>query len=168
MLRLDTICDIVTVYPVSLTSSSTMHNVNTKSQNPFANTQVPIFQFQTPQTTRSSPTLKRPLAKYLLPATSSAINYAYQNTPERSPLRKLLADIFAYNVKPETLNEDILSFPAEFMADVLLINMKRLPLRLKEEEADFDKNADKYRVHDSSSTRNDRKQGMSEDVEVRG
>lgn len=102
--------------------------------------------------------LEESVAKYLLPATASAIHYAYQNTLESSPLRKLLADIFAFNVKPETLDEDILSFPAEFMADVLLINMKRLPLRLKEEAADFDNNADKYHVYDSSSTRNDRKQ----------
>lgn len=102
--------------------------------------------------------LEESVAKYLLPATASAIHYAYQNALESSPLRKLLADIFAFNVKPETLDEDILSFPAEFMADVLLINMKRLPLRLKEEAADFDNNADKYHVYDSSSTRNDRKQ----------
>ena len=54
------------------------------------------------------------------------------------------ADRYAFNVKPETLDEDILLFPAEFMADVLLINMKQLPLRLKEEAADFDNNADKY------------------------
>lgn len=46
--------------------------------------------------------------------------------------------------------------------------MKRLPLRLKAEEADFDENADKYHVYDSSSTPNDRKQRTSEDVEVRG
>lgn len=46
--------------------------------------------------------------------------------------------------------------------------MKRLPLRLKAEEADFDENADKYHVHHSSSTPNDRKQRTSEDVEVRG
>ena len=104
------------------------------------------------------PGLEESVAKYLPPATASAIHYAYQNTLERSPLRKLLTDIFAFNVKPETLDEDILSFPAEFMADVLLINMKRLPLRFKEEAADFDNNADKYHVNDSSSTRNDRKQ----------
>ena len=54
------------------------------------------------------------------------------------------------------------------MADVLLINMKRLPLRLKGEEAAFDQNADKYHVPDSSSTPNDRKQRTLEDVEVRG
>ena len=71
------------------------------------------------------------------------------------------------SVKPETLDEDILSFPAKFMANILLINMKRLPLRLKEEEAGFDKNADKYHVHDLSSTRNNRKQRISEDMEVR-
>ena len=57
------------------------------------------------------------LAKYLPSVTSGAISYAYQNTSERSPLRKLLAYIFVYNVKPETLNKDILSFLAEFMAE---------------------------------------------------
>lgn len=79
-----------------------------------------------------------------------------------------MTDIFAYDVKPEVLYEGRLSFPARFMADILFIAQKRLPLRLDGEEADFDKNADKYHVHDSSSTRNDRKQRTSEDVEVRG
>lgn len=46
--------------------------------------------------------------------------------------------------------------------------MKRLPFRLKAEDADFNKNADKYHVHDASSTRNDRKQRTSRDVNVRG
>lgn len=54
------------------------------------------------------------------------------------------------------------------MAKVLLISMRRLPLRLSQEESDFDKNADKYHFHDSSSTRNDQKQRASEDVEARG
>ncbi len=114
------------------------------------------------------PAHEEPVTKYLPPATASAITYAYQKTPERSPLRKLLTDIFAYDVKPEALFEDILSFPAEFISDLLLITMKRLPFRLKAEDADFDKNADKYHVHDASSTRNDRKQRTSGDVKVRG
>ncbi|MCJ1386407.1 hypothetical protein MMC17_009533 [Xylographa soralifera] len=78
--------------------------------------------------------------------TSTAIQYAYQNTLTDSPLRKLLADIFAYNVKPDALDEDILSFPVEYLADVLVINMKRLPLRLDEEKADFDVNAKTYHI----------------------
>lgn len=49
-----------------------------------------------------------------------------------------MADIFAFNVKPETLDESLLGLPAEFMADVVIINMKRLPLRLGNEKADFD------------------------------
>jgi len=44
------------------------------------------------------------------------------------------------------------------MADVLLINMKRLPLRIKDEKVDFDTSTDKYHVRDSSSSRGDRKQ----------
>ena len=84
---------------------------------------------------------------YLPPATASAINYAYSNTLERSPPKKLLADIFA--LEPETLDGDILLLPAEFMADVLQTNMKQLSLRLK--EANLDKNA-----------------RTSEDVEMRG
>jgi len=117
----------------------------------------PHFDFQKYHTTKTTPVLEEPVAKYLPPATSSAITYAYQNTPERSPLRKLLTDIFAFNIKPETLDEDILLFPAKFMADILFINIKRLPLRLNEEEADFNKNANKYYIHDLSSTRNRRK-----------
>ena len=166
---LDVIRDRATEQHVSLPTPNTTYETYARPQTTFWSAQRPILDLpQDPFSTSHSPGLKKPVAKYLPPATSSAINYAYQNTPERSPLRKLLADIFAYNVKPEILDEDILSFPAEFMADVLLINMKRLPLRLKAEEADFDENADKYHVHDSSSTPNDRKQRTSEDVEVRG
>ena len=51
---------------------------------------------------------EKSLAKYLPSVTSSVINYAYQNASERSPLRKLLTHIFAYNVKPETLNKDLI------------------------------------------------------------
>lgn len=117
----------------------------------------------------TNPSLGKSVAKSPPPATVSAIQYAYQSTPEHSPLRKLLADIFAYNVEPETLNEDILCFPIEFLADVLLTNMKRLPFRLNEEEAaDFDKNADKYHVHDSLGTLDNRDEKTSEDVEARG
>lgn len=72
----------------------------------------------------TSPGLKDPVAKYLPPATASAIHYVYQNTSERSPLRKLLTHIFASNVRPETLDEDILLFPPEFVADILHTIMK--------------------------------------------
>ena len=89
---------------------------------------------------------EEPRGKYFPPATSTAIQYAYQNTLTDSPLRKLLADIFAYNVKPDALDEDILSFPVEYLADVLVINMKRLPLRLDEEKANFDVNAKTYHI----------------------
>lgn len=84
-------------------------------------------------------------------------------------MRKLLAGIFAYSVQPETLSENILFFPIEFLADVLLANMKRLPFRLNEEEAaDLDKSADKYHLCDSLSSPDDRNQNTSEDVEARG
>jgi hypothetical protein len=165
---LDAIRDRATEQRVSLPTPHSTYETYAKPQTLWGSAPRPLFDFQIYQTTKTSPVLEEPVAKYLPPATSSAITYAYQNTPERSPLRKLLTDIFAFNVKPETLDEDILLFPAEFMADVLLINMKRLPLRLSEEEADFDKNADKYHVHDSSSTRNRRKERTSEDVKARG
>lgn len=103
------------------------------------------YQFKTPNKLPFSQAPKA-LKKYFSPATSEAIHYAYQNTPTGSPLQKLLADLFAYNVKPDALTEDIRSFPTEFIADVLLINMKRLPLRLENEEADFEMNAIKYHV----------------------
>ena len=162
---LDAIRDRATEQHASLVTSDTTQNTYVIPQNTFGYTQVPTFQYQTLLAT--SPTLEKPLASYLSPATSSAIHYTYQNTPEGSPLRKLLADIFAYNVKPETLDEEILSFPAEFMADVLLINMKRLPLRLENEKADFDVSTNKYHVRDSPSTRCDRKQRVFKDMEVR-
>lgn len=106
-----------------------------------------------------------PVPKYLPPATSRAIHHAYQNTPEASPLRKLLADIFAFNVKPDMLEESLLMLPAEFMADVLTINMRRLPLRLADEKADFDISADKYHIPDTHSDRKPRVfQGLSDET----
>ena len=60
-----------------------------------------------------------------------------------------MADIFAFNVRPEMLDEDLLVLPAEFMTDVLIINMKRLPLRLVGEKVDFDISTEKYYVHDT-------------------
>ena len=166
---LDVIRDRATEQYVSLTTPNTNHGIYAKPQGLFRSAQRPVFGLQNYQTTITSPGFKEPVAKYLPPATASAVHYAYQKTSERSPLRRLLTDIFAYDVKPEALyEEDSLSFPAQFMADVLFITKKRLPLRLNGEEADFDKNADKYHVHNLSSTCNDRKQRTSEDVEVRG
>jgi len=117
----------------------------------------------------TNPSLGKSVAKSSPPAIVSAIQYAYQRTPEHSPLRKLLADIFAYNVEPKALSEDILFFPIEFLANVLLINMKRLPFKLNEKKAaDFGKNVDKYHIHDSLGTLDNRDEKTSEDVEARG
>ena len=166
---LDVIRDRATEQHVSLTTPNTNHGIYERPQGYSWSTQPPVFRQQNYQTTVTSPGFEEPVAKYLPPATASAVHYAYQKTSERSPLRRLLTDIFAYDVKPEALyEEDSLSFPAQFMADVLFITKKRLPLRLNGEEADFDKNADKYHVQDLSSTSNDRKQRTPEDVEVRG
>ena len=164
---LDTIRDLATEQHGSLATPNTVYEQYAKPQSIFGSAPRPVFGLPKYQTT-TSPGLEEPVAKYLPPATASAIRYAYQKTSELSPLRRLLTDIFAYDVKPEALYEDFQSLPAEFMADVLLITKKRLPFRLKAEEADFDKNADKYHVHDSSSIPNDRNQRTSEDVEVRG
>ena len=166
---LDVICDRATEQRVSLTSPNTNHEIYAKPQGFFRSTHPPRFGVQNYQTTMTSPDFDEPVAKCLPPATASAVRYAYEKTSERSPLRRLLTDIFAYDVKPEALyEEDSLSFPAQFMADVLFITKKRLPLRLNGEEADFDENADKYHVHNLSSTCNDREQRTPEDVEVRG
>ena len=102
----------------------------------------------------TSPEPEKSDVKYLPPATFIAIQHAYRNTLEGSSLRGLLTDIFAFNVKAETLEEDILALPTEFIADVVIINMKRLPLRLGDEKAHFDKGAEQYYVQD---TRLDRK-----------
>lgn len=112
--------------------------------------------------------LKKLVAKYLTPTSASVIYYVYQNILERSPLRKLLIDIFIYNVKIDTLNENILLFSVEFIANILFINIKRLSLRLYKKKIDFNKNADKYHVDDLSSTFNNRKQRTFEDVKVGG
>lgn len=160
---LDAIRDRATEQHVSPASPDTIHNTRVLPPNPFAYARVPAFQFQ-PFGASPSPALNEPLANYGPPATANAVHFAYLNTPTDSPLRKLLADIFAYNVKPGALHEDIMSFPPAFMADVLLINMKRLPLRLKDEEADFDVNAKKYHIEDSLGTRSSRKPRVLEDV----
>ena len=166
---LDVIRDRATEQHLSPTTPNTNHGIYAAPSGPFWTAQRPVFGLQNYQTTMTSPGSEEPVAKCLPPATASAVHYAYQKTSEGSPLRRLLTDIFAYDVKPKALyEEDSLSFPAQFMADVLFITKKRLPFRLNGEEANFDKNADKYHVHISSSTCNDRKQQTSEDVEVRG
>ena len=135
----------------------------------FVSAQRSPFGWSTEYAGMANPSLGKSVAKTPPPATVSAVQYAYQRTPEHSPLRKLLSDIFAYNVEPGMLNENILSFPIEFLADVLLTNMKRLPFRLDEEAAaDFDENADKYHIHDSLDTPDNRDEKTSEDVEARG
>ena len=159
---LDAIRDRAVEQHVSQKTPNTTYHTYVKPQTPFGS-QRPIFDLLQNEATTTSPAYEEPVTRHLLPATASAITYAYQNTPERSPLRELLADIFAYNIKPEALCEDILSFPIEFMRDVLFITMKRLPFRLKAEEAKFDKNAKKYHAHVSTSSRNDRTQRSSED-----
>ena len=166
---LDLIRDRATEQYVSVKTPITDHQIYTNQQGLFGSAQRPLFGLQRYQTTTTSPGFEEPVVNYLPPATASAVHYAYQKTSVGSPLRRLLTDIFAYDVRPEALyEENSLSFPARFMADVLFVTKKRLPLRLNGEEADFDKNADKYYVHDSLSTRNDWERRTSEDVEVRG
>ena len=156
---LDVIRDRATEQHVSPTAPKTYHEIDAEPQNFLRSVQRPVLGLQGFQTTPTSSGFKEPAAEYLPPATASAVHYAYRNTSEHSPLRKLLTDIFAYDVKPEALyGDDRLSFPAQFMADVLFITKKRLPLRLKGEEADFDKNADKYHVQESSSACKKREQ----------
>ena len=153
---LDAIRDRAVEQHVALTAPITASKARAMPQANFGLTQRPIFyQDEAPE---------EPVAKCLPSVTAGAITYAYQNTPETSPLRKLLADIFAYDVEPEALEEDVQSFPAQFIADVLLIAMKRLPFRINTEKADFDKNAKDYHVQNSSSTHQDRIQRTPEDM----
>ena len=99
------------VFP--LTTPNTNHETYAKPQGLFGSAQRPVFGLQNYQSTITSPGFGKPVAKYLPPATASAIHYAYLKISERSPLRRLLTDIFAYDVKPEALyEEDSLSFPA--------------------------------------------------------
>ena len=165
---LDVIRDRATEQYVSLTTPNTNHGIYAKPQGLFGSAQRPVFGLQNYQTPMTSPGFEEPVAKYLPPATASAVHYAYQKTSERSPLRRLLTNIFAYDVKPEALyKEDSLSFPAQFIANVLFITKKRLPLRLNGKKTDFDKNTNKYHIHNLSSTCNNRKQRTSKDVKVR-
>ena len=160
---LDAIPDRATGQHVSTESPEPTSHIHGKSQSPFAFTPGSGFSLQRYQTKTVT---EKPSTIYLPPATSSAIHYAYLHTPEGSPLRKLLADIFAYNVKADTLNEDLQSFPVEFMVDVLLTNIKRLPLRIKEEKADFDVDMSKYYIHKSSNAGCDRRQRVFGDMQV--
>ena len=161
---LDAIRSQATEQHISLVDSSPNYDTYAKPQSTLNFAQPQFSCFHEDEPIPPSPPPEEPVAKHLLPATANAIRYAYQNTLGDSSLRKLLADIFAFNVKPESLNEEISLLSPEFMADVLFINMRRLPFRLGEEEADFDRNADKYHVLNSSNTPNDRKQRVFEDM----
>ena len=151
---LDAIRDRATRQHTSLTPS-TISKMPPEPQNAFWN--PPLVPFPTVNTSMTSPDREKSDTKYLPPATATAIHYAYQNAPDGSPLRTLLADIYAFNVKPEMLDEGPLVFPVQFMADVLVINMRRLPFRLKDENADFDISTERYYVQ---HTKADRKSGM--------
>ena len=67
-----------------------------------------------------------------------------------------MTDIFVFNVRPKMLDENLLMLSASFVADVLIINMKRLSLRLRDEKADFDISTEKYHVHDTGPERKSR------------
>ena len=148
---IDAIRDLATKQHRSLTSPIKFHEQRAVPPAPFVWRSQPGWGVFNDQRT-TIVALEEPVTKYVPPVTASAIHYAYQETSQSSPLRRLLADIFAYDVKPEVLYDEYQSFPTEFLADVLLTTKKRLSLRLENEEADFDMNADKYHVPDSSST----------------
>ncbi len=142
---LDAICDRAAGRDISETTPDTNGETIARPQGIFGSHTAPIFgATDLMRTTRLG--FETAAQKYLPPAISSAILYAYDHTPESLPLRKLLTDIFAFNVKPQAWDESLLTLPVEFMADVLVVNMKRLPLRLEDERADFDLNANKYHV----------------------
>lgn len=142
---LEAICDRATGRDTLGATSDTNGGTIVKPKGFFGSHTAPIFGAMDSMGTMSSG-FETAAPKYLPPATSNAIRHAYDHTPECSPLRRLLADIFAFNVKPQAWDESFLNLPREFMADVLVINMKRLPLRLEDERADFDLNANKYLV----------------------
>ena len=150
---LDAIRDRAVEQHVSLPPPTTVSKIHATPQGLFGTAHRPPF-YQSEPTASSAQ--EQPVAKCIPTTTAKAITYAYENTLDNSPLRKLLADIFAYDVKPQEIKENILSFPRQFIADVLLITMKRLPFRINTEKADFDKDAREYYVQDSSSTRQDR------------
>ena len=166
-ITLDAIRDRATGRKVVGSNPHTTSEITKKPQALFGYPNQPQWGFLEPQEAMTGSDNEEVIAEYLNPASTDAVIYAYENTLELSPLRKLLADIFAYNVKSDTLGEDILMFPAEFLADVVLCNMKRLPLRLHGEKADFDENADKYHIDESSSICDERGQrtfeGANED-----
>ena len=100
-----------------------------------------------PSSAWQHPALSLNYAKKSCSIIACAIIHAYQNTSEFSLLKKLLMNIFAFNISFKDLGSDIDSFSTEFLVNILLINMKQLPYRLNEEKADFDDNTDKYHTH---------------------
>ncbi|KAL9126645.1 MAG: hypothetical protein Q9217_004335 [Psora testacea] len=159
---LDAICDRAAGRDMKEATPDNNGETIARPQGLFGSHTAPIFgATDLMRTTRSG--FETVAQKYLPPATSNAIYYAYDHTPESSPLRKLLADIFAFNVKPQAWDESFLTLPVEFMADVLVINMKRLPLRLEDERADFDLNTNKYHVE---HRRDDRRSGALDEAAI--
>ena len=75
-----------------------------------------------------------------------AIEHAYSHTPPHSPLRRLLSELFAYNVDPHSPGLDLEDYPKEFVSEVCLLNMKRLPFRLQGEKAGFDDDVEQNHI----------------------
>ena len=145
--------------------SNAIYHTYAKSQTFFV-FQRSNFDFLQNETTTTNSFHKKSIIKYFFSITINVIIYAYQNTSKRSFFKKSLTNIFVYNIKFETLYENIFSLFIEFIRDVFLIIMKRLFFKLKIEKAKFDKNVEKYHLHDLSNSRNDRTQKSFENKKI--
>lgn len=80
----------------------------------------------------------------------STVAMAWSRLPPTSPMRELLASFYAWDGDGEDLvAEELHGLPSEFLSSVMLICMKRLPFRLKGEEAPFEKDRCQFHVHSS-------------------
>jgi hypothetical protein len=66
----------------------------------------------------------RATKEHLLPAID-AVDYAYDNTADDSPLRRLLVDLYALNVNPHLLSIDLLDAPKVFLFDIFANSIGR-------------------------------------------
>ena len=85
-----------------------------------------------------------------VPIESDLTNFVWQNTVAQSSLRKLLVDLFTYRVAAEDVENDILAYPTEFIADVTILNMKRL--QYAEDVVPYEHDATQYYECDGTSS----------------
>ncbi|KAI9796507.1 MAG: hypothetical protein M1835_003841 [Candelina submexicana] len=88
----------------------------------------------------------RPEAK--LPS-GETIDYLFEHTPANSPIQRLLIDRFAFNINPKIIDVACLSDrPVGFTAGIAMVNLRRMPRRLRNEKAPFEIDLSQYHQKD--------------------